>query len=731
MSTGNELVTLKQVDNYYKDLRKRSAPVIFNSAIGNPAVFSDGADGLPIQSLKVHLLPRQEGTGDPSPQNIRSIVPWNGLMVFGGGENLLDEENVPAANRYIKYTSPTNAQWAASQDSRSYKLEVEPNTTYTIRAMNPAIATFRVCALENGDLLEQSTNAFQWNGTGERVCTITTSAMEHYLIIQANRSVLIDRKGYIFVGKGTASDNPINEADITFPSPIYGGIPDVVRGKMVVNYIRYDLIGDNVLAYGTASTGVPYVRAAISSIMKTNGVLLAEKYPTVTSAPSQGSTGVRINNGDNLYVYDETFTSQDVAKGILNTNPVAIVYELATPYEVDIDSSVLMSLYGINTIRSDANGDIEVEYRADTGLFLKRNTVKDVQMNGTSINQNGIANIPKAGDSTLGVVKGRYYGVRINNDGDMYISTASESEVKAGSSNYLPIVPSNQHKSAFYALAKLAGADMAQSSNPIGIYADAAKTAIQKLFGFDGIFGDYELSTTASKAYAVGETFIFNGNRYRAISAIAINDVIAPGTNCVLDPIDGRYVKKTDYATANTAGLVKPGSGIALEANTGKIYMDNASDAQIKSGAATNIAIPPFRQHTAAFYGLAKAAGADMASSSNAVGTYTDAAKAAIQTMLGIEADIPLVETVTGATASITGMPNVRYICDTAISELTITPPASGSIVVRFTAGSNCIVALPQTVKLPEWFDISSLEAGTTYEIIITDGVYGGVMSWA
>ena len=99
--------------------------------------------------------------------------------------------------------------------------------------------------------------------------------------------------------------------------------------------------------------------------------------------------------------------------------------------------------------------------------------------------------------------------------------------------------------------------------------------------------------------------------------------------------------------------------------------------------------------------------------------------------MLGIESDIPLVETLTGATLSITGMPNVRYICDTAISELTITPPASGSIVVRFIAGSNCIVALPQTVKLPEWFDISRLEAGTTYEFIITDGIYGGVMSWA
>ena len=95
------------------------------------------------------------------------------------------------------------------------------------------------------------------------------------------------------------------------------------------------------------------------------------------------------------------------------------------------------------------------------------------------------------------------------------------------------------------------------------------------------------------------------------------------------------------------------------------------------------------------------------------------------------EAGATIVESVTSTTPTIIGLPNVRYICENLISELSITPPAVGSITVRFTAGSNCIVVLPQTVKLPVWFDISSLEAGTTYEIIITDGVYGGVMSWA
>ena len=364
--------------------------------------------------------------------------------------------------------------------------------------------------------------------------------------------------------------------------------------------------------------------------------------------------------------------------------------------------------------------------------------VEDVQINGTSILNNGVANIPAATADDLGVVKvsGSTFGISLQSDNKLSISKASDSYIKSGASLYKPIVPANQHTSAFYALAKLAGVDLANSDTPVGTYTEAALEAIQMLFGLAGILGDFESSATASKAYAIGETFVYNGKRYRATAAIAINDVIAPGTNCELAPIDGHYVRDTDYATTQKAGLSRVYNSYGTQI-INSLYMSiyPASSSDIKradnSNGSTYRPITPKLQHESIFYALSKLAGVDLASGSDTVGVYPQNSKTAIQTMLGIEADIPLVETVTGATASITGMPNVRYICDTAISELTITPPASGSIVVRFTAGSNCIVSLPQTVKLPVWFDISSLEAGTTYEIIITDGVYGGVMSWA
>ena len=86
-------------------------------------------------------------------------------------------------------------------------------------------------------------------------------------------------------------------------------------------------------------------------------------------------------------------------------------------------------------------------------------------------------------------------------------------------------------------------------------------------------------------------------------------------------------------------------------------------------------------------------------------------------------------ETVMGSTPSITGVDNHRYLCGT-VTSISITPPQTGVISVLFTAGSGCVLTLPNTVLLPEGFDPSVLTQGTVYEINIADGIYGVVASW-
>lgn len=85
---------------------------------------------------------------------------------------------------------------------------------------------------------------------------------------------------------------------------------------------------------------------------------------------------------------------------------------------------------------------------------------------------------------------------------------------------------------------------------------------------------------------------------------------------------------------------------------------------------------------------------------------------------------------VSGSTPSITGESGKRYICGT-LDSLSITPPGTGIIDVVFTSGTTpTVLTVPNTVVFPAWFDATSLDASTTYEINIQDGVYGAVMAW-
>lgn len=102
-------------------------------------------------------------------------------------------------------------------------------------------------------------------------------------------------------------------------------------------------------------------------------------------------------------------------------------------------------------------------------------------------------------------------------------------------------------------------------------------------------------------------------------------------------------MQKTDYATANDAGVIKIQNGTwGLNiADNGLLYINPATSPRIKNpagyAAAQYTPISLYKQHESTFYGLAKAAGADMKDVANTkVGIYPDAQKEAIQSMLGI-----------------------------------------------------------------------------------------------
>lgn len=108
-----------------------------------------------------------------------------------------------------------------------------------------------------------------------------------------------------------------------------------------------------------------------------------------------------------------------------------------------------------------------------------------------------------------------------------------------------------------------------------------------------------------------------------------------------------------------------------------------------------------------------------------------DATNAAVMTTLDSRVDTledPDV-TVSGTAPEITAQAGRRYLCGT-LTSLSFTPCASGLCEVVFTSGSTpTVLTLPNTVKMPDWW--TGTAANRTYDIMILNGVYGVVTSWA
>ena len=93
-----------------------------------------------------------------------------------------------------------------------------------------------------------------------------------------------------------------------------------------------------------------------------------------------------------------------------------------------------------------------------------------------------------------------------------------------------------------------------------------------------------------------------------------------------------------------------------------------------------------------------------------------------------------LVVTVTGSTPTITALPGIRYVCG-EVTTLDITLPASGIVDVVFESGATATVLTVTpptgvTVKWANGFDPTALEADTTYEINVCDGL-GVAGTWS
>ena len=72
--------------------------------------------------VQVEITPTQEGTGDPSPENVRPIVGWDAVTIWRGGNNMLDMDEI---------TVPTDAAYGLEREKIGNYIRIYGTSTGT------------------------------------------------------------------------------------------------------------------------------------------------------------------------------------------------------------------------------------------------------------------------------------------------------------------------------------------------------------------------------------------------------------------------------------------------------------------------------------------------------------------------------------------------------------------------------------------------------------------------
>ena len=141
-----------------------------------------------ITSFKVHFSPRQEGSGDPSPENVREITGWNGITATRSGKNLVE---VSAETRVYSnstsnnnFTEDNNIIIITGLSNGGYRASCKPNTQYTysceptLKSGGVYLRVWEEIGEERNLIINQNVNS-----TKGAVATFTTGSDVYSLVV--------------------------------------------------------------------------------------------------------------------------------------------------------------------------------------------------------------------------------------------------------------------------------------------------------------------------------------------------------------------------------------------------------------------------------------------------------------------------------------------------------------------------------------------------------------------
>lgn len=345
------------------------------TALGNPLTFFTDVSK-PLKSLLIPFTPVQSGTGDPSPENIRSILPWDGLKVFGSGQNIITNGFTNGVLDLNTGAKSTNPNYITSE-----YIPVVPLKSYYFKCPTVVSSELDICYYDKDKHYIGYADADGYVSCNTPGRSRKTPAGCYYVRIDArsaqyNNDICINYPASV---TGYVPAVGITETDISFPSPVYGGEHEAVSGKLMANWIPFIFDDQTVFNAGVYDTTRDLIGAQINELPSTSQDVwvnaYCDKLVRRTNANEEYSFVIAGNGRKYCQIFcgrlsdHPEITTKDEAKAFvsnwLQNNPVTIVYSIPTPTEQTLTGHQITALVGDNTIWSDADGSM-------TAVYLKK-----------------------------------------------------------------------------------------------------------------------------------------------------------------------------------------------------------------------------------------------------------------------------------------------------------------------------------------------------------------------
>ena len=460
------------------------------------------------------------GKPSPSPdypQNIRVVTGNNTIKI--GGKNLFDKNNITNGRL------DTNGNVAIIDEYfTSPFIKVEPNTQYTKNSPT-ADAYHRFAFYTNNDgtgFLSVSNSNTITTPSGckyLRFCgldtEIDTSQLEKNTTTTSyqpyqSQTYPLNLGNIEFCGIEDYRDYPYHDkvADKWYKYSVIGKV--IFDGSNDENWNR-DSVYTNTTLFNIQFENVSLTVSGDNTSMKAVSNYFTKNNPNILKNGNiVGVSTMRgIFSGIYISIENSIASTTEEFKSWLSTHNTTVYYILETPTITEItDATLIAQLNAIEEAMSYAgqtnitstheNGNAPLFINAEAFSDIEKeldNKVDDVQVNGTSIVNGGVANIPVASANNLGVVK-TYANLGTSMVSNAVVIEGATHDVIKNPSLYSswrrPILPPQQHEATFYGLATASGdTTQASSSNAVGNYTPEAKTKIMNMLG-----DKYELIST-------------------------------------------------------------------------------------------------------------------------------------------------------------------------------------------------------------------------------------------